>query len=246
MDTMVLKLKGLFQTRAHWGGILWVMRIVSKRVYGLRRVQAWIDGYMNQYSNKVSLGFDEKFGTDTFPRLDLKTLNVGACLDWSWLYGPINPDFFHEMIGRLPVDVDKYTFVDVGAGKGLGVMLASQYSFEQLLAIEFAEELVEIGKLNVLRYSEEAGFDVRVEWVCEDFMNYQLPDRPLIMFFNNPFPEDISKRAIAHVQTWLSQDKRDAIVIYRKTPKSVTEMFGQIQQLRLLTWSPYWQAYSTH
>ena len=148
---------------------------------------------MDRYSNRHSQAFDMKYGTDTFVRSSLKEYEVGAEIEWDWLYGPINPDFFHEIIHRLPIKYERYSFLDVGAGKGLCMMLASDYPFQRLIAVEFAQELVEAGQRNISSFESVTGRKVNAEWICQDFMQYTPPQTP---------------------------------------------------QLRLLSWSPYWQAYA--
>jgi predicted RNA methylase len=240
-----LKLIGLLQTRAHGGGVLYLLRQVTSRIPFLKSLQLKLDRRMDGYSNRSSMAFDAHYNTDTFIRSSLKNYEVGASLDWDWLYGPINPDFFHEIIRRLNIPYQQYTFLDVGAGKGMCMMLASEYAFQRSIALEFSQELVEAGKKNVRNYEGVAGRHVEVEWVCEDFMQYEIPNEPIVIFLNNPFPEDISLQAIAHIQHWLSTGKRNAIVVYRKAPKAVTNLLKATPQLKLYAWSPYWQAFST-
>jgi predicted RNA methylase len=200
---------------------------------------------MDNYSNNCSKAFDTHYKTDTFIRSSLKNYGVSADLNWDWLYGPINPDFFHEMIRRLNISYQRYTFLDVGAGKGMGMMLASDYDFRRYIAVEFARELVEAGKDNVHNYEQVTGKHLEIEWVCQDFMQYTIPNEPVVIFLNNPFPEDISKRAVEHLQQWLSTGDRDAFIIYRKAPKSITNLLNATPQQTLYAWSPYWQAFST-
>jgi 16S rRNA G966 N2-methylase RsmD len=240
-----LKLLGLLQTRAHWGGLLYLLRQVNNRIPFLKFLQLKLDHKMDDYSNRRSKAFDTRYNTDTFIRSNLKNYEIGANLDWDWLYGPINPDFFHEIIRRLNISYQQYTFLDVGAGKGMCMMLAGDYAFRRSIALEFSQELVEAGKKNVHNYEKVTGKHLEIEWICEDFMQYAIPNEPIVIFLNNPFPEDISLLAVKHIQAWLSAEPRNAIVVYRKAPKSVTHLLNATPQLKLLTWSPYWQAFTT-
>lgn len=245
MSTTV-KLSGLLRTRVHGGGLLWVVRRLADRFPVLAPARDRLEGYLDRHSERVAAEFDARHGTDTFERAHLHAFEVGQSLEAhfaGWKYGPVNPDFFQEIIERLRLPPERYGFLDVGAGKGIGMMLASHGPFRRLIAVEFARELVDIGKRNVQRYSAVTGRPVAVEWVCEDFMAYELPDEPLVLFLNNPFPTDISLRAVAHIEKWLAGKGRDAIVVYRKMAPEVARALESSKHLSLVEWSPYWAAY---
>jgi len=248
MADAALKVKGLLATRAHSGGALWAIRLLARRMPALVPVSDWVDRHLDEQSDRVAVAFDERYGTDTFDRAHLHSFHIGQSLEdhfAGWKYGPINPDFFDEIIERLRLPPVRYTFLDVGAGKGLGMMLASRYPFHRLVAVEFARELVEIGRENVARYCVIEGRPLAMEWVCEDFMKYELPDEPLLLFLNNPFPADVSLRAVAHIERWLAEKPRDAIVVYRKMAHEVAVALGRSRHLRLSEWSPFWSAFRT-
>lgn len=236
---------GLLCTRAHAGGLLYILRRAAERAALLRPLVRRVDRSLASYTNRRTRAFDLHHGTETFTRSSVSEYEVGDALDWDWLYGPVSPDFFEEIVKRLRLPAGHFSFLDVGAGKGMAIMLASQFSFRRLIAVEFAKELVAAGKENVRRYEASTRRRVDVEWVCQDFMTYELPDEPVLLFLNNPFPRDISERAVRHLRRWLEATPRDAIVVYRKAPGSVIELLEESDQLERLAWSPYWQAFST-
>ncbi len=48
---------------------------------------------------------------------------------------------FQQAFARLDIDFEKFTFVDLGAGKGRIMLLASNFPFQRVLGVEFVPEL---------------------------------------------------------------------------------------------------------
>lgn len=237
---------GLLRTRAHGGGALWVLRRVVANVQFLAPLLRYLEPIFDAASDKSSRAFDERSGTDTYTRAHIEEFEVGRGLEKSfagWKYGPVNPDFFREIMARLDLPPNRYTFLDVGAGKGLAILLASEWRFKRLLAVEFAAELVAIGKQNVIRYQEAHSRTIQVDWECQDFMLFPLPDEPTLLFLNNPFPTYIARRALEHIEAWLAAQPRDAILVYRKPDGTIAALLDGSPRLRIIEWSPYWRAY---
>ena len=51
-------------------------------------------------------------------------------------YMPSDPAEFREMMAALPIDFHKFTFIDVGSGKGRTLLMASEYGFKQIVGVE--------------------------------------------------------------------------------------------------------------
>jgi len=41
----------------------------------------------------------------------------------------------------MPIDLSKFTFIDLGAGKGRALLMASDYLFQKIIGVEFMPEL---------------------------------------------------------------------------------------------------------
>ena len=229
---------------AHFGGTMTVVEHLGKSVPWLKRPLSAIESAASAYTDRRTRAFDERYGTDTFSRLELGELKVGPTLETDqfrgWKYGPINEDFFREMMGQCPPDHENWTFLDVGSGKGLAVMLAASYPFRRIIGIDFAEELVTIARKNAAIYGQARGRPLDVEWVCADFMKYALPTEPTVLFLNNPFPPDISMFAVQHIEASLAENPRDAVIAYRRPDYRVKDFLEASPHLKLLRRTPYW------
>ena len=54
---------------------------------------------------------------------------------------------------RPPHPIEDYIFIDVGAGKGRGLLVASEYSFRKVIGIELNAEMAAIARQNVERWT---------------------------------------------------------------------------------------------
>src|SRR5262249_27102522 len=111
--------------------------------------------------------------------------------------------------------------------------------------IEFSRALVEIGERNVSNFARVIGRPVDVEWVCQDFMTYDLPKEPAVLFLNNPFPNAVSLRAARHIQESLRLCPRRMLLVWRKASVPIASYLDRSPYLRPLEWSPYWRAYES-
>jgi hypothetical protein len=92
-------------------------------------------------------------------------------------------------IEQLGIDYSRYTFVDYGAGKGKAMFVAADYPFERVVGIEYAPHLHEIARQNCESFQSATQKCFRLEAVCGDALNYQLPPGPVVCFMCNPFDE---------------------------------------------------------
>src|SRR6058998_1731210 len=110
------RLAGLARTRAHLGGALAVVRMAARRLPALQPLADAAEARLDAHSQRVARAFDARYGVETYERLHLFQVDVGATLDpihAGWRTCPINPDFLDEIIRRLRIRPEDYTFVDI-------------------------------------------------------------------------------------------------------------------------------------
>ena len=240
------KLRGLVDSTTHFGGALTVLRRLARGSLAGGRAVDRLEHWMGLYTDYRTRAFDRRYGTDTYERSHLSNLEIEGGLDprfGTWMYGPINPDFFREMMRSLGEEAHDLGFYDVGAGKGLALMLASDYPFRELVGVEFSPPLVEAGKRNIAIYERATSRALNVEWVCADFMQHPLPPRPSLFFMNAPFPWEIAESALKHIEASIERHPRKAVVLYRKPHGKTVEYLDASPHLTPLRSSPYWRAW---
>jgi len=213
----------------------------------LRPASRLAEELLDRYSDYRARAFDRRYGIDTFERVELQHLDIPD-LDprfGRWLYGPINPDFFEEMMGAIPVPFAETTFCDVGSGKGLAVFLAERWGFRRLWGVEFSAALIERAKVNASQFERKTGRPLHVEWTCGDFMALELPAEPTLYFLNNPFPADIAECAIRHLEESLKRHPRRSWILWRKPGREIAARLDASPIWRAEQTTPFWRFYAT-
>jgi SAM-dependent methyltransferase len=139
--------------------------------------------------------FDLKYGTDTsgyFGPEDLVTGRTNDALNHG--YSAIAPSVFHEACRRwretLPEvsgRIEAYSFVDVGAGKGRALLLATELPFRKIIGVELSAELASIAQRNAARWSRATRAKAKIRVVQQDAAKFRWPRTPLLVYLYNPF-----------------------------------------------------------
>ncbi len=153
--------------------------------------------------------FDARFGTDTsaptFERNQKTSVHF---------YVPTTTSIIYETLRALPADLSRFTFVDMGSGKGRALLIASEFPFARIVGIELSEHLHRIAEDNVALYKPEsqrcAAFDLR----CMNALDYDYGDEPLVLFLFDPFGREILAEVVARLDISLRRKPRDAYVVY--------------------------------
>ena len=245
MKKKKIGLAAIFAMRAHGG---WLHALLSKaRSHRAAQVFApTIDiilRALDSYTQKQSAQFDRRYGTRTYGRLDV---SVGEDKRASpvWGYSAINHDFFREMMQAVPVALKDYSFVDIGAGKGAAVLMASEFPFRRLIGVELNHELVVDALENTRAFNQNTGQNLSPQWDEADFFKWQPPAEPCLFFFNNPFPEALTLTALKHLESLLLERRQRAILVFRKMPRSSAEYVNQSTVWMPLKLAAYWRIYA--
>ena len=121
-----------------------------------------------------------------------------------------------------------FTFIDLGAGKGRALLMASDYPFRRIMGVEFMPDLCRAAQENIASYSSGAHSAHSVhsndrqkcrqmEMVCLDACDFQFPGEPLVVYLFNPFSEPVFVKVIENLRLSVEQAPRPVYVAYRYT-----------------------------
>ena len=82
------------------------------------------------------------------------------------------------------------------------------------MGVEFARELHEAARANLARFRRSAQRCERIELVCADAANYELPDEDLVIFMYNPFGLEVMRTIAARARASLRARPRRMYVLY--------------------------------
>lgn len=129
-------------------------------------------------------------------------------------YQPTEPALFQEMLSALTVDLSKFTFIDLGSGKGRTLMMAANYPFQKIIGVELFPELHRIAQQNLSNYSSPHQKCFSLESICADAREFHFPIEPTVLYLFNPLPEAGLATVISNLERSLREHPRPAIVIY--------------------------------
>ncbi len=129
-------------------------------------------------------------------------------------YQPSEPDLFHEILRAVPVELEGFTFIDLGSGKGRTLLMASDYPFRRIIGAELLAELDAIAGENIARYQGEHQKCFALESHAGDAREFRFPAEPTVLYLFNPFPEHVLRSVLENLRESLKVSPRDVVVIY--------------------------------
>jgi hypothetical protein len=150
--------------------------------------------------------------------------------DWqSWVYlgGIDSPNWKHgiayknsdgsvlrQMVESLPIRHEDFLFLDLGAGKGMALLMAAEYPFREIIGVEYSRPLQEIAAANLAACVGPAAKCRQVSCVCLDAVMFKFPPQPTVLFLGNPFDEVIMEQVLGNLVGSLRRDPRPIYVLY--------------------------------
>jgi hypothetical protein len=121
---------------------------------------------------------------------------------------------FHQAFARLDIDYKRFTFVDLGAGKGRIMLLASNLPFQRVLGVEFVPELQAIATRNIALYQPATRRCQDVECVLSDVRDFVFPLVPLVIFLWHPFVGPVFEQVMTNLEDSLRSEPREVHLVY--------------------------------
>lgn len=158
--------------------------------------------------------FDRRFGVDTsgwiaqpIPSVESGDPQLGSA------YAGSSPAHFKRTLQNLKIRYEDYTFVDFGSGKGRVLLLAATFPFRRVVGVEWSQELHQVAQRNVKLYNGPRACQ-ETESFCMDAGEFPIPSGKLVLYFFNPFKNEIMARVLRNVKESFKRDTREIILVY--------------------------------
>lgn len=135
--------------------------------------------------------FDRDHGVTTHAILflsDLDPESTGDAHAHATHYEAVPIPAFRSLMTCVPESaIRSSVFIDVGAGMGRALLLASEYPFKQVLGIEISPGLFEVARENVAKAYDLATRCRDIRLIRGDARKRHFPRGDLVVFLYNPF-----------------------------------------------------------
>jgi tRNA/tmRNA/rRNA uracil-C5-methylase (TrmA/RlmC/RlmD family) len=122
-------------------------------------------------------------------------------------YTPLPYAAIKRLLSTVIPDKQKDVFVDWGSGLGRVVVLASTYSYREVIGVEFSPSLCVAAKSNLdrARIKQRCG-SVRI--VNMDAREFPVPADSTVMFFFNPFRGQLLTQVVKQIRdSWIDHPR---------------------------------------
>ena len=147
--------------------------------------------------------FDALHGTDTGGLIPGSELRTGTPGDRHvTAYYAVAPSIFNNLLEiwlhatRPLFPLERYTFVDIGCGKGRAILLAAQNPFLAVLGIELNPTLAAIARQNIENASLSSDLLAPIQLLEADALSTPLPETPTLLFLFHPFEAPAMRRLL--------------------------------------------------
>lgn len=168
--------------------------------------------------------FDLEHGTETSGLLAGKIIARGtdtAPEDLTAYYG-IAPSILRSLLDlwlqklHPLAPIEQTVFLDVGAGKGRAMLLASEYPFLRVEGVELNPKLAEIARRNISAWESAPQSTMLAPLLLHeaDATRSALPREPILAHLFHPFEDRLLRRFLRHVERELNEHARPFDLLY--------------------------------
>lgn len=160
--------------------------------------------------------FDRRHHVDT--QADRDPGWAAAIASPNWMHGigyaPVPFADLADVLNRLDLPWEAYTFVDLGAGKGRALFVAAEFPFKHVTGVEYSRRLATVLQSNIASYRNPRRRCWSMDGIFGDAAEYAFPSDPLVLFFHHPFETVVFRQVVKRLEASLEAHPRRIVAIY--------------------------------
>jgi predicted RNA methylase len=164
--------------------------------------------------------FDLRYGVRTSGLIAGRHLKSGHTSDrHATAYYGVAPSVFASLLRRWqrtgPIaHSDEFTFIDIGAGMGRTVLLASMMRFRAVVGVELHPALLRIARANCRLWRKDGRAKTSMRLMEGDAAQFRFPPGPCLAFLFNPFGGPVMRRFARHIAASFSDRPGELDLLY--------------------------------
>ena len=204
---------------------------------GVARTLADIVAQKVAYRPADDHSFDREYGTETSGSREPSELGIAdpALREKAILYLPSPAGVTRWMLRNAGIDHARYSFVDLGCGKGRVLLVASEFPFARIVGVDISAELCAVARRNAESFqpSTRRCHDIQVENV--DATTFVFPAGDLLIHLYHPFSPELTYRILDRLGSSLREQPRRVVVAYLLYTAALPEVEAMFARVPWLT-----------
>lgn len=128
-------------------------------------------------------------------------------------YGGSQPSIVRATLASLP-EPERYSFVDIGCGKGRPLVVASEFPFQRVVGIELAPQLAAVARVNAAAVAAQHPTRTAIEIEVGDATQVAPPTQCVVYFLYNSFDQTLVTALIENLERQLQERLQHAFFVY--------------------------------
>jgi hypothetical protein len=125
---------------------------------------------------------------------------------------------------------EDYSFIDVGAGMGRGMLVAARKGFREVIGVELHPDLVTLAEKNVAAWRAAGRARCPMRVVAGDVTEFAFPANPCVLYLFNPFRGPVLKKLMKHLER-----------SFRGRPRQLDLLYANDECVDVLEANPRWK-----
>ncbi len=135
-------------------------------------------------------------------------------------YYGVAPSILRSLIDRWlnetkpAAPIDRTTFIDIGAGKGRAMLIASQAPFREVLGVELNPALAVLAQKNIDHWTRHEPHLSSIRLLQEDATAFTFPPGACLIFMFHPFEAPVLRRFLRSIETQFARRPNKLDILY--------------------------------
>jgi predicted RNA methylase len=128
-------------------------------------------------------------------------------------YAASSPSVVRKSLAAL-LEVESYTFVDLGCGKGRAMIVASELPFKRIVGVDLCTELLEVAQKNIEKVKQAYPTRPEISLVESNALEFRLPPGNVVVFIYHAFGRELMRDLTKLLESWLASSSDHLFVVY--------------------------------